>query len=110
MNRLFIIGGRLLSAYIDHELRVMWILEGYVKEYQTIYPDNETIDTGTLKRIEKIATENGGIVNMCGNFSASVLYPFAAIRETSVCGYQCQGFPRSGACTLDTDIHICYNF
>ena len=51
-----------------------------------------------------------GIVNMCGNFSASVLYPFAAIRETSVCGYQCQGFPRSGACTLDTDIHICYNF
>ena len=53
---------------------------------------------------------NGGIVNMCGNFSASVLYPFAAIRETSVCGYQCQGFPRSGACTLDTDIHICYNF
>ena len=54
--------------------------------------------------------EMGGIVNMCGNFSASVLYPFAAIRETSVCGYQCQGFPRSGACTLDTDIHICYNF
>jgi len=47
---------------------------------------------------------------MCGNFSASVLYPFAAIRETSVCGYQCQGFPRSGACTLDTDIHICYIF
>jgi len=48
-----------------------------------------------------------GIVNMCGNFSASVIYPFAAIKENSMCRYQCQGFPRSGACTLDTDICIC---
>ena len=60
-----------------------------------------------MKKYAKKLIKNRGIVNMCGNFSASVIYPFAAIRENSMCRYQCQGFPRSGACTLDTDICIC---
>lgn len=49
----------LSCCMIEHELRVMLILEGYISEYRIICPDKDEItDKKTVNYIKKISSEN----------------------------------------------------